>query len=87
MVLHCLVACYIWNKLLEKLGVQWTAPKDCNSLLLEKFKGLGLKKNVKTLWRCAVGVVLSIIWIEWNSRIFEELNCMLLCDRTFFLIS
>ena len=70
--LHCKVARSLWVRLLQEAGFCWVFPTFCGSLMVEKPIGFGTNHLAKVMWKCIVLSLLWVIWIERNSRIFED---------------
>lgn len=76
LLLHCLVASWIWNSMLCSFGLNWTFPSsvlvawsswECDSLQNISPKG-------KLIWRSIPFAVFWSLWSERNLRIFEDVS-------------
>ncbi|KAL5569671.1 hypothetical protein UlMin_026246, partial [Ulmus minor] len=77
LLLHCMTARYLWLKVLGEAGLYWVAPTSVKGLMLDRTLGFGRNKMAQTLWNCMVFSLLWNIWMERNSRIFEDKESVL----------
>ncbi|KAL5538425.1 hypothetical protein UlMin_043523 [Ulmus minor] len=75
--LHCMTARYLWVKVLGEVGLYWVAPATVKGIMLDRTLGFGRNKMAQTLWNCMVFSLLWNIWMERNSRIFEDKESVL----------
>ncbi|XP_062093360.1 uncharacterized protein LOC133799353 [Humulus lupulus] len=67
--LRCSFASIVWNKVLQEFGVGWCMPSSCAQLFLSHLEG---GKRVTRLWQCTVLATFWAIWLERNSRTFDD---------------
>ena len=77
MFFHCMSARFLWLKVLGDVGFYWVAPMSVRVIFLDRSVGFGRNKMAQTLWNCMVFSTLWNIWIERNSRIFEDKEMIL----------
>ncbi|KAL5549263.1 hypothetical protein UlMin_004494 [Ulmus minor] len=75
--LHCMTARYLWVKVLGEVGLYWVDPATVKGIMLDRTLGFGRNKMAQTLWNCMVFSLLWNIWMERNSRIFEDKESVL----------
>ncbi|KAL5567832.1 hypothetical protein UlMin_024407 [Ulmus minor] len=75
--LHCMTARYLWVKVLGEVGLYWVVPATVKGIMLDRTLGFGRNKMAQTLWNCMVFSLLWNIWMERNSRIFEDKESVL----------
>ncbi|KAL5539799.1 hypothetical protein UlMin_044293 [Ulmus minor] len=75
--LHCYSARFLWLKALGEVGLHWVAPASVRGMFLDRSLGFGSNKMAKTLWNCMVFSLLWHIWLERNTRIFEDKEILL----------
>ena len=70
--LHCSVAESLWSTLFDIFGECWVCHRTLDQLLLTNFAGFGKRKEAKSLWLCTIYATIWLIWLELNSRIFND---------------
>ena len=70
--LHCPVADSLWNTLFGIFGECWACPTTFDQFLLTSFVGFGMRKEAKSLWQCSIYATVWSIWLEHNSRTFND---------------
>ena len=87
--LHCPMARSLWIRLFGIFGESWVCPKDIHQFLLTKFRGFGSRKEAKILWQTSIFAMLWCIWLERNSRVFNDSFSSIdfIWDRITFLAS
>ena len=53
-------------------GECWVCPAILDQFLLTSFAGVGGGKEAKSLWQCAIYATIWCIWLECNSRTFND---------------
>ncbi|XP_030479135.1 uncharacterized protein LOC115696374 [Cannabis sativa] len=69
--LHCKFSSKLWSMLLEEFGLIWALPRSVPQMLMSKIKG---SKRQDILWKTAVLATIWAIWLERNTRIFEDVE-------------
>uniref|UniRef100_A0A803PZR8 Reverse transcriptase zinc-binding domain-containing protein n=1 Tax=Cannabis sativa TaxID=3483 RepID=A0A803PZR8_CANSA len=69
--LHCKFSSKLWSMLLEEFGLIWALPRSVPQMLVSKIKG---SKRQDILWKTAVLATIWAIWLERNTRIFEDVE-------------
>ncbi|KAK9273684.1 hypothetical protein L1049_018494 [Liquidambar formosana] len=87
--LHCQGARFLWQRLFLLAGVCWVSPASSLDMLVIHYGCFGKSKRGVVLWRRAVLVVFWVLWLERNSRIFEDrvVEFGEIWDGEFFLAS
>ncbi|EXB39510.1 hypothetical protein L484_011427 [Morus notabilis] len=57
LLLHCLVASFVWQKLISEAGFSWVLPAHCSLVLTESLVGLNLNSISKVISKDGVGQV------------------------------
>ena len=73
LLLHCPVAHVVWNFLFRSFHVSWVMPRSVKDLLSGWRNWLG--KHRSDIWNLAPHRLMWNIWLERNSRTFEDLLC------------
>ncbi|KAL5551395.1 hypothetical protein UlMin_001571 [Ulmus minor] len=69
---------WLWRFPLEQhtlwaaVGLHWVAPVSVRGMFLDRTLGYGSNNMAKTLWNCMVFSLLWHIWLERNTRIFDD---------------
>jgi len=86
--LHCPMAWWLWHRLFSIGGESWVFPDCVSRMFLINFWGLGRRKKVGVIWRCAFLAVFWVLWIERNSRFFykREPSLVELWDKVYFWV-
>ena len=73
LLLHCPVSHVLWTFLFRSFHVSWVIPRSVKDLLLGWHNWLG--KHHSNIWNLAPHCHMWSIWMERNSRTFEDLLC------------
>lgn len=52
--------------------MDWAALRSCLPMFLIDYRGFGSNKKICVLWRCIYCVLLWVLWLERNTRAFED---------------
>ena len=65
-------------------GDCWVCLATLDQFLVISFAGFGKRKEAKSLWQCAIYATVWCIWLEHNSRTFNDRfsNKQVLLDTT-----
>ena len=56
----------------ELAEIFWVAPSSISSMFCVDYHGFRRRSKVVTLWNCAIFVIIRVIWLERNARVFEN---------------
>ncbi|XP_062109433.1 uncharacterized protein LOC133820653 [Humulus lupulus] len=70
--LECSFSTALWSKVLKEFGVSWCMLSSWSHLFLCQLEG---EKKMARLWQSTVMATFWVIWLERNSKIFDESSC------------
>lgn len=73
LVLHCNMALRL-GRLVWCLWAGLDLSSVVGGLVCSEMEGFGNDKEGKTLWNCAISIILWCVWMERSSKIFDKKN-------------
>ena len=71
LLLHCKVACELWELVLGLFGVHWVMPRTVLDFFSSWQGPFGSQRNTR-VWRAVPHCVFWCLWRERNARHFED---------------
>jgi hypothetical protein len=85
LLLHCEVACALWNAIFSRFGLSWVMPLRVVDLFACWWTGGRSRSAV--VWKMVPSCLLWCLWRERNDRNFEDQERTLEELKTFFFYS
>jgi hypothetical protein len=73
LLLHCPISHVLWSFLFRSFHVNWVAPRSVKDLFFGWRNWFG--KHHSDIWNLAPLCLMWIVWLERNSRTFEDMQC------------
>ena len=73
LLLHCPILHVLWSFLFRSFHVTWVAPRSVKDLFFGWRNWFG--KHHSDIWNLAPLCLMWIVWLECNSRTFEDMQC------------
>ena len=72
LIIRCRFSQLIWDKIKWEFQIVSVLPNYWYALLCMEWQFIGNRKKAKILWRCCIMAAAWCLWLERNSRTFED---------------